>query len=43
MDLVDVSGIESDWMTGLSRNVLKGEEVVGELRGAGHFAGSLHN
>ena len=41
MDAINISGVESDWMSGFRGNVLKGQEVVGHLRGASHLTGSV--
>ena len=41
MDAVDVSGVESDGVSGLCLHILESQEVIGYLRWASHLTGPL--
>ena len=41
VDLINISGVQSDWMGRFRRHVLEREEVVRHLGRSGHLASSL--
>ena len=39
--LVNISGVQSDWMSRFSRHILEGEEIIGHLWWSGHLTCAL--